>query len=122
MIGYMTELFCKSAEDRTGRVDNKVQERHVFSALHQRQALGSDPDRKEVDEVLAPAVHQYSASRDNTRYNSDSPGLQITYHVNPTLTAKIDHANATMAKRVILKAKSLSPRDPNQEIIESDAA
>ncbi|ADI37947.1 hypothetical protein [Waddlia chondrophila] len=109
MIGYMTEFFCKSAEDRTGRIDNKIQERHAFSALYHHQP--SKSDKKEIDEEIAPAIHQYSTSKDNTRFNSESPGLQISQDVNPSLTAKIDHTNATMAKRVIKKAKELSPSE-----------
>lgn len=111
MIDYLVEFFCKSAEDRTGRVDNKLQERVVFSALHQKQATRVEKDRQEIDGLIAPAVHQYSTSRDNTLWNSDSPGLQITPEVNPAVPAKIDRLQATMAKRVMQKARSLDHTD-----------
>ena len=109
MMDVLVEFFCKSAEDRTGRVDNKVQERGVFRQLNQRQKTRSEADREIVDHLIAPAVHQYSASRDNTLWNSDSPGLQITHHVNPSVPATIDKMQATMAKKVMKKAKELGP-------------
>jgi len=111
MIGMLTELFCKSAEDRTGRVDNRVQERHAFRALLGRQAARNERDDQIIDGVIAPAVHQYSASRRANDENAPgSRGLQITPHVNQALPADIDRALATTAKGVPKKAKELSPR------------
>ncbi len=108
MIGNLIELFCKSAEDRTGRVDNKVQERLIFRFLSGRQAI-TEGDLREVYTKIAPVVLQFSVSKDNTTYNSESPGLQITPEVNRHIPAAIDKKQATMAKRVISRAAKLSP-------------
>lgn len=98
MMNYLVEFFCKSAEDRTGRVDNKVQERVIYSALHDQQANRTEEDRRKIDLVIAPSVHKYSASYDNTLWNSESPGLQITRRVNPSLQVKTGKRQARMAK------------------------
>jgi hypothetical protein len=108
-LGHIVEFFCKSAEDRTGRVDNKVQEREVFRAVNGFEALPKGKHRDEIDHEISPKVHQYSASRDNTKWNSEAPGLQIDAKVNSGVPADIDRNNATLAKRVITSAKTKMP-------------
>lgn len=108
MIGNSVEFFCKSGEDRTGRVDNKIQERLVFAQLEGRQAV-TDEDLQVVHTEVAPVVHHFSVSKDCTTYNSESPGLQIAPEVNPHIPAAIGKKQGTMAKRVIARAEKLVP-------------
>lgn len=107
------EFFCKSAEDRTGRLDDILQERKVF-----KQVYGHEPTNRHhqglIDQEIAPLVHQYSASQQNTEQNSGARGEQIGAAVNRNLgengdLAKIDKAHASLAKQIFKKAEKTTP-------------
>lgn len=82
MMNILLVFFCKSAEDRTGRQENVIVEREIFCAQTGRYPQ-SEGDQKEVERSVASAVHQFSASLPNTKWNSEAPGLQIGPAVNP---------------------------------------
>lgn len=104
------EFFCKSGEDRTGRVDDKVQERELFYAIHNRMPM-YDSDFEEINKFIAPLIHQYSVSQNNTEQNSNARGKQIGKAVNTLLPAAIDDLHGKLAKEVFIYAKKLTPSD-----------
>ena len=108
LLGNSVEFFCKSAEDRTGRVDDRVMERQVYKAIK-----GHAP-RTKVDYVLmntsiAPIVHQYSPSQDNTEQNSGARGEQVTGKANPEQSHlfNADRSHSQLAKKVFKLSKKL---------------
>ena len=66
MMNLEPEFFCKSAEDRTGRINNVVEEREIY-----RSQTGHYPaskyDQDEIDAKIAPAVHQFSATSETRK-------------------------------------------------------
>jgi|GEM_PF-4218514 len=101
-IGRPLESFCKSCEDRTGWLRVSILAQEAF-----RRANGRDPDltnpqdRKIYDKVYAYAAHQLSASLDNTQYNSDARGLQMTAAVtNPYIGISMGNKIAKLAKKI----------------------
>ncbi len=108
MLHNFVEFFCKSGEDRTGREDDKVQEREIFLNIH-KKIPSSAEDYKVIKKVLALLVHQYSASQNTTEQNSNARGEQISQQINPEFPARQDVLRATMAKRVINIAKKQKP-------------
>ena len=110
------EFFCKSGEDRTGRVDDKVQERELFYAIHNRMP-SSDSDFEEINKSIAPLIHQYSVSQNNTEQNSNARGKQIGKAVNTLLPASIDDLHGKLAKEVFVHAKNLAPSDFVKDLV-----
>lgn len=107
MLSNFVEFFCKSAEDRTGRMDDKIQENKIFEALKGRPP--TEEDQAYIDEKIAPYVHAYSTSQNNTEQNSGARGEQISVIVNRHLPATLDKKHAHLAKGVIKKAKLMKP-------------
>ncbi|MBS4168212.1 hypothetical protein [Parachlamydia sp. AcF125] len=107
-MGHVNEFFCKSAEDRTGRIDDKMQENLVFLALHGRFPNEGD---SAMLQTYATAIHQYSASQNNTEQNSNARGEQIGAKINPGIPAKIGKLHAVLAKQIFKKAKKLKPSE-----------
>jgi hypothetical protein len=98
--GNFVTFFCKSAEDRTGRVDDRIQEREILN-----RELGPFPNPTEVSELnsrVAPVVHRYSASQNNTEYNSGARGLQISPKLNKDFAeeARLEKKSAKTAKGI----------------------
>ncbi len=91
------EFNCKSGEDRSGRVDDAVQEMELKKLLN-----GSISD----DEIMH-TIHQFSASQNNTEWNSGARGLQISAAVNDKSIATIDNKNSKLAKEVYTVAKEI---------------
>jgi gas vesicle protein len=108
MMSNCVEFFCKSAEDRTGRVDDKIQENKAFQAIFGRVPFGPE-DQDYIDKFISPLIHQYSVSQNNTEKNSGARGEQISPLLNPHLHAKIDKKHAYLAKNVINKARKKKP-------------
>lgn len=109
-MGNLIKFFCKSAEDRTGRVNNILEEREAFRFIHGQYPEGEE--RVTVDELIAFLVTQYSASVQNTSENSNAPGLQISEKVNPpSILPQSQRGGAKLAKIVYRKAKGLSISD-----------
>ncbi len=108
------EFFCKSAEDRTGREDDKIQEREVYRSLFGKYPT-TEEEMNHVNENIAPLVHQYSASQNNTEQNSNARGEQIGQNVNTEIDAKLDKEHASLAKKVFKKAKKLKPSPQVQQ-------
>ncbi len=108
MMSNFVESFCKSAKDRTGRLDDKVQENMVFEENTSRPPT-SPQEKKYVDTKIAPLVHQYSASQNNAEQNTGGRGEQIGPKVNPNLPAKIEKKHAALVKKLFKKAEKLNP-------------
>ncbi len=83
-MGHQVDFFCKSGEDRTGRMQNFFEELCAFSNEHGRypkydfetKILDADDEQKRKE--IALQVNAGSCSLDNTRDNAHGcPGLQI---------------------------------------------
>lgn len=100
MNNYVT-FFCKSATDRTGRVENKILEEQIFYSLHGRYPT-NDPQDQQLIVEIAKQVNQYGASWETGKLNRGMPGLQIGLRVNPELGvfAKIGRMHASLAKGI----------------------
>lgn len=108
MLDKFVEFFCKSGEDRTGRMDDKVLEREVYREMFQRVPVTFE-DQRVIEEKLALLIHQFTASQNTTEQNSNARGEQISYKVNREVPARLDLMQATLAKRVFDNAKKLKP-------------
>ncbi|MGE4575325.1 hypothetical protein [Parachlamydia sp.] len=105
-IGNINEFFCKSAEDRTGRVDDRMQESLVFQALHGRFPGSLDAEKVQT---YAVAINQYSASQNNTEQNSNARGEQIGTEINKGIPARRGKLHSVLAKHIFKIAKKLKP-------------
>lgn len=112
ILNQIIEFFCKSAEDRTGRVDDKMQEEMIFHHLSERF-----PDRTVDRKPIAMAVHQFSASQNNTEENSGARGLQIGAKVNEGIPATRGKLHAGLAKQVFKKASKMEPSDQAKRVL-----
>lgn len=101
------EFFCKSAKDRTGRLDDKIQENLAFEDMTGHSPFKQE-DKHYVDTQIAPLVHQYSASQDNAEQNLGVPGSKIDAQINPG-SAKVEGKHAYLAKTIFKRAKTLEP-------------
>lgn len=109
-MSNFVEFFCKSAKDRTGLLDSKLQGNFIFERMQGRPQLTAE-DKKYIDNYIAPLVHQYSVSQNNSEQNTGARGLQISTITNQNLQAKIDKKNASLAKNIMSKAKKLNPSE-----------
>src|SRR5262249_28683627 len=91
------EFFCKSAEDRTGRVNNILEEREVYRTL-KGHLPHEDAEREEINRTISPIINDVSASYSNTKANSESPHLQIGSQVNSHLDTKPRKQSARFSK------------------------
>jgi hypothetical protein len=77
-VGLTPDFFCKSGEDRTGRLDNMVQEMLIHrQEFGQFAAVNNGEQNNVIKYTISRTVHECSASRENTRWNSDAVGLQV---------------------------------------------
>lgn len=109
-LNNFIEFFCKSGEDRTGRIDDKVLEREIFYQTYMRLPV-KDQDLALDHEGLVGIVHQFSASQNTTEQNSNARGEMVSSEINPEFTAKLDKLQASLAKRVIKQAGKLKPSE-----------
>ena len=74
LLGKSVEFFCKSAEDRTGRVDNKVQETLIYRETHGRFPRYTDAQAQAAVNQIAQKVLNGSASVQTTDMNNPGAG------------------------------------------------
>lgn len=108
LLGNNVDFFCKSAEDRTGRVDDRVMERQVFKAV-KGYSPRTEADYTIMNQTITPVVHQYSPSQDNTEQNSGARGEQVTGKANPEQAHlfNTDRYHSQLAKKIFKVAKGL---------------
>ena len=84
-MGHSVDFYCKSGEDRTGRMQNFIEELCEFSREKgyfprydlNNKSLNKYDQARQID--IAKSVSEYSTSRDNTDSNArGARGLQIT--------------------------------------------
>lgn len=94
-------FFCKSATDRTGRLENKIIEEQVFYSLYGRNPTETHADRQVMADI-AKQVYQYGVSYETGKLNRGMPGLQISSKVNRELGffAKVGGKHAALAKGI----------------------
>ncbi len=110
MMGNPTTFFCKSAEDRTGNQNNRIEEYLVYREFYSQ---GSVLDKGAVEKGISPKVHMFSASQDNTYFNSFSRGLQIGGAVNKDYEelAESGKKMGCLAKEPFALAKEMKPSE-----------
>jgi len=111
LMDRTVEFFCKSAEDRTGNIENEVLAREAY-----RLMAGGNPESPAEEHLMRetyyPLLHAYSASQNTARENANARGLQTTAGVNPYLDAnqlETERKVATLAKKVPRIGKGLKP-------------
>ncbi len=89
-MGNHVDFYCKSGEDRTGRMQNMVEELCIFYRNHgcypkyDSFKKRMDPVDKIQQDQIALAVNEFSVSRDITGANSiGARGLQIADQLGP---------------------------------------
>lgn len=87
LMGHHADVFCKSAKDRTGMINNLLEAQIIH--LHTYGRLAKLPtqvdasfrgteDYRRYRQEIHPVVHRYSASRANSGYNAPGcEGLQL---------------------------------------------
>ncbi len=104
-------FHCKSAKDRTGRINNVLEEQEIYRNENHRYPI-EPKERSHIDREIAPHVAQYSASVNNARYNTRNAGLQIGSKVNPkTLPIRMTKSHAMISKTGFKKSKKLKPSE-----------
>ncbi len=108
-MGHSVDFYCKSGEDRTGRMQNFIEELCEFSR-EKGYFPRYDLNRKSLNRYdqtrlkeIAKSVSEYSVSRDNTDSNAiGARGLQITSSVelNTGLPNASGSRMGTLAKSV----------------------
>lgn len=108
-MGNYVDFYCKSGEDRTGRMQNMIEELCIFYRdtgrypAYDVQTKKMNRHEQEVQGKIAISVNEFSVSRDITGQNCiGARGLQITedLKVNRTLAAKSGDAIGKMAKGI----------------------
>lgn len=110
LMGRNVEFFCKSGEDRTGRLNNYIEEFFIH-----RDKMGVFPglDQQSINNLntIAPLVHEFSVSREITHWNAyGARGLQqdsdSSYkrrlRVNAHINVKVDNLLAKLGKSGVL--------------------
>ncbi len=101
---------CKSAEDRTGRVNNLIEELRILRLLIKKYSYKLPNG---IQKEIARIVAQASASRNNTRENSNATGLQISGDINPPETlAASNRLTARLAKKIYDRARKIKHPSP----------
>jgi len=79
LIERTPDFFCKTAEDRSGRVNNIIEEFMAYRHFKGFIPAYDDKKRKaDIERRISPRVHDYSASRETTALNAPGArGLQI---------------------------------------------
>ena len=103
LMGHDIDFFCKSAEDRTGLVNNKIEEAMIFRAQHGRYPrFDQARDQKRLNQIAFQVYHG-GASRDTTgRNNRGARGLQINVKGQYQSQGKTESAMGVLAKKVYL--------------------
>lgn len=118
LIGRNVEMFCKSGKDRTGRVQNYIEE-----MLSYRDIYGSVPRLNEESqqrlEAISGSVHEFSVSREIAHHNAHGArGLlqdagnriaRVRLRVNRALNILTDRAMGSLAKRHIYERGTKMP-------------
>lgn len=109
LLGNNVEFFCKSAEDRTGRMDDRVMERQVFKHMN-GYSPRSEEDYKKMNTEVTDVVHQFSTSQDNTEQNSGARGEQVEGKANPeqAILYDVGRSHSLLAKNVFTESKKLT--------------
>jgi hypothetical protein len=105
LTGQSADFFCKSGEDRTGRINNVIEELLAYAKINGGLLPRYDDEEAQqmINDAISPYVHDYSASRETTHYNAHgSRGLQIAkgQGSDHLCTAELDRTMATTAKRI----------------------
>jgi len=109
--GRSIEGFCKSAEDRTGWLRISMLAHVAFVKEHGHDPdLNDSEDKKIYDRFFATKAHELSASLENTKYNSESRGLQVSKDFTSDLIGmSMGKKMAGLAKGITKELDKLKP-------------
>jgi hypothetical protein len=108
-MGSHADFYCKSGEDRTGRMQNMVEELCIFYRnygyypRYDANKKSMEPEDQKIQSQIAVMVHEFSVSNDITGENSrGARGLQIGegLKTNQTLPASVGDQMGKMAKGI----------------------
>ncbi len=98
-VGNNVEFFCKSGEDRTGRLNNKIEEMLAFKALYGHLPSYDNPNDRKIIKRIAARVYHGGSSRDANGMNvRGARGLQIDDDEDYGVRGSIENAMAKLAK------------------------
>ena len=104
LMGKNVEFFCKSAEDRTGRIDNKIQEALIYRQSHGHFPVHSDQKAQAIINQIAIRVLDGSASVQTTDQNNrGAAGLQLHNDPSYGVRAIMGKLMGNLAKKVYKK-------------------
>ena len=111
LMGHDIDFFCKSAEDRTGLVNNKIEEAMIFRMQFGRYPRLDQPGDQERLDQIASHVYHGGASRDTTGMNNrGARGLQINVKGQYRNQGKVESKMGVFAKKVYAKPKKSSEK------------
>lgn len=108
-MGFNSIFYCKSAEDRTGRVGEKIEEILSFRRAHGYYPSTSDSDQEKLND-LSHEIHEFSVHKQvTTRNDRGARGLQIQSGTgNQHLYSSVlDNKMGKTAKRVFEEVTSM---------------
>lgn len=116
-MGNAIRFYCKSAEDRTGMVEEHVKAREAFT-----NDMGHVPSNQNEETTVAegyrPLAHEAGSSLENTRENSNARGLQVSDRLVPEnmkVETKCGKMSGTMIKEIPKRAKSLRKKESRRK-------
>jgi len=74
LLGRIVEFYCKSGEDRTGRLNDTVEEYFCFKDIYGRFPDISDKHDRTAIEAITPIINEYSVS--NEICSGNAPGAR----------------------------------------------
>jgi hypothetical protein len=120
LMNSSIKFYCKSAEDRTGDVNNLVEAIKIFIRNHHMYPV-SEKDFKLINEDYLPTVYAQSASLSNTEWHG-AAGLQIRQGISPdSIRVSSYDKTAKLAKGIYSKAKKMDTSGSAKKICKAIA-
>ncbi len=109
---------CKSSEDRTGWQRVMLAAYVVFIELYgHAPQFDQTEDKRKFDTIIIQKIHEMSASLENTKYNSEARGLQISgRYTDQRIGVEIGKKSAKLAKGIF---NHLGGYEPSAEVSET---
>jgi len=127
LLGRTPDFYCKSGEDRTGRINNIIEELMTYYHIDGTFPAYDDKDtRAIIERDISPRIHAESASRETTARNAaGSRGLQVrdtqgSQHLSTTILDKLLAGTAKTIYRV--KYRKIKQAFPDRKYIKRDVS
>lgn len=114
-MGREIAVSCKSSEDRTGWQRIILAAYVVFIELYgHAPQFEQIEDKRNFDTIIIQKIHEMSASLENTKYNSEARGLQISaQYTDQRIGVEIGDKSGKLAKGIF---NHLAGYEPSAEV------